>query len=124
MSAVPARQRTGAAEPYLKGKNAAYMWSFVSINLAVFLCLLISRALTQSSLDQFWHRVTMKDGIIVAGVPLLAIVLSGVLGDTWKARLVFWRWNNPLPGCRAFSELLASDPRIDVASLRSRLGEF
>lgn len=111
-------------EPYLKGKNAIYLWSFVSINFAVFLCLLISKVLTESSLDQFWHRVTMKDGIIAAGVPILAIVLSGVVGDIGKARLVFWRWSDPLPGCRVFSKLIKTDPRIDVAALRSKLGEF
>jgi hypothetical protein len=111
-------------EPYLKGKNATYLWSFVSINFAVFLCLLISKVLTESSLDQFWHRVTMKDGIIAAGVPILAIVLSGVVGDIGKARLVFWRWADPLPGCRVFSKLIKTDPRLDVAALRSKLGEF
>jgi hypothetical protein len=38
--------------------------------------------------------------------------------------LVFWRWNNPLPGCRAFTGLLGKDPRIDVASLKAKIGEF
>lgn len=88
--------------PFLKGKNAAYLWSFVSINLAVFFCLLVSRALTNSSLDQFWRRVTTKDAIIVAGVPVLSTVLSGLLSDAWRARLVFWRWNNPSPAAACF----------------------
>jgi len=119
-----AAARTNSKEPYLKGKNAAYLWSFVSINVAVFLCLLVGKALTESGVDYFWHRVTMKDGIFVAAVPLIAIVFSGVLGDTWKARLVFWRWTDPLPGCRVFSELLARDPRLDAPALKKRLGEF
>ena len=59
-------------EPYLKDKNATYLWTFVSANIAVFLCLLVSKVLTESSLDHFWQRVTMKDGIVVAGVPILA----------------------------------------------------
>ena len=51
-------------------------------------------------------------------------MLSGILGDVGKARLVFWRWTNPLPGCRVFSNLLKTDPRIDAHALRSKLGEF
>ena len=118
------REKTNAKEPYLKGKNVVYLCSFVSVNVAVFFCLLVGRALTEAGVDHFWHRVTMRDGMIAAGVPIIVIVLSGVLGGLWKARLVFWRWANPLPGCRVFSDLLASDPRIDSASLKQRLGKF
>jgi hypothetical protein len=124
MKASATEGHSKKGEPYLKGKNSGYLWSFISINLAVFLCLLTSKAFTESSLDQFWHRVTMKDGVIAAGVPILAIVLSEVVGDLGKARLVFWRWSDPLPGCRVFSKLITTDPRINVAALRSKLGEF
>jgi hypothetical protein len=111
-------------EPYLKGKNAVYLWSFIGVNLAIFLSLVVSRQFASSSIDHFWQRVTTKDGIIAASIPLLAIVLSGVLSDTGKARLVFWRWRNPLPGCRAFTELVNTDPRIDVSALRTKYGDF
>jgi hypothetical protein len=113
-----------AKEPYLKGKNAAYLWSFIGINFAIFLSLIISRAFVSSSIDHFWERVTTKDGIIAASIPILAIVLSGVLSDTAKARLVFWRWRDPLPGCRVFTALISTDPRIDVAAIRRKHGEF
>jgi hypothetical protein len=124
MTKPSARKGGKKEEPYLKVKNAAYIWTFIGINIAVFLCLLISKVLTEASIDHFWHRVTMKDGILAAGVPILAIVLAGVFGDTGKARLVFWRWSNPLPGCRVFSQLIKTDPRIDVPALKGRLGEF
>jgi hypothetical protein len=114
----------GTKEPYLKGKNAVYLWSFIGVNLAIFLSVLVSRQFAGSSIDQFWHRVTTKDGIIAACIPILAIVLSGVLSDAGKARLVFWRWRNPLPGCRVFSQLIGTDPRIDAAVLRKKHGEF
>lgn len=117
-------RKANAKESYLKGKNGVYLCSFASVNIAVFVCLLVGRALTEAGVDHFWHRVTMKDGLIAAGVPIIVIVLSGVLGDLWKARVVFWRWTNPLPGCRVFSDLLAGDPRIDAASLKQKLGKF
>jgi hypothetical protein len=116
--------RSAEREPDLKGKNAVYLWAFISINIAVYLCLSASKAITESSLDHFWQRVTMKHGIVAAGVPILAIILAGVLGDVGKARLVFWRWKDPLPGCRAFSKLADNDSRIDMTGLRSKLGEF
>jgi hypothetical protein len=112
------------SDPYLKGKNAIYLWSFLSVNLAIFLCLFVSKSLTVPMLDLSWKRVTMKDGIIAASIPLLAIVLSGVLGDTLKARVVFWRWKHPLPGCRVFTELMKDDPRIQPPLLRKKLGDL
>ena len=111
-------------EPYLKGKNAIYLWSFIGVNLAVFLSVMVGGKLAGSSIEDFWGRVTARDGIITASIPLVAIVLSGVLSDTAKARLVFWRWRDPLPGCRVFTELLSTDPRIDVPALKKKLGEL
>ena len=113
-----------AREPYLKGKNARYLWPFIGVNLAVFFSVLVTKGFAGPSVEHFWGRVTAKDGIIAASIPLLAIVLSGVLGDLGKTRLVFWRWHDPLPGCRAFTELIGTDPRIDVPALKKKLGRF
>jgi hypothetical protein len=118
MQSVPTKE----SEPYLKGKNTVYLWSFVGINLAVFFSLVVGKVFPVSlpSIEHFWERITAKDGIIAAAIPLAVIVLTGSLSDTAKARLVFWRWRNPLPGCRAFSKLIATDPRIDSAILAKR----
>lgn len=124
---MPPKKAKSAAttqQPYLKGKNAVYLWTFIGVNLAIFLSLFVSKGFTSSSIDHFWQRVTTKDGIIAASLPILAIVLSGVLSDSGKARLVFWRWHNPLPGCRAFTQLINTDPRIDVPALKTKLGEL
>jgi hypothetical protein len=119
-----AKKKGKTAEPYLKGKNVVYLWAFIGINVTIFLCLFIGTSLTEAALDHFWHRVTMKGGIIAAATPIIAILCVGVLGDTAKARLVFWRWKHPLPGCRAFSSLLKNDPRINADALRAKFGKF
>ena len=111
-------------EPYLKGKNALYLWSFVGMNVAVFLSLVVSRHFSSSSIAQSWGRVTAKNGIIAVSIPLLTVVLSGVLDDITKARLVFWRWRHPLPGNRVFSELVSTDPRIDQRALKAAVGKL
>jgi len=121
---MDAKKKGQTAEPYLRGKNAVYLWAFIGINVTIYLCLFIGTSLTEAALDHFWHRVTMKGGIIAAAIPIIAILCVGVLGDTTKARLVFWRWKHPLPGCRVFSSLLKNDPRINADALRVKLGKF
>src|SRR5207247_6002678 len=97
---------------------------FSCLYFVIVLSLLVWMGFGGVSVDDFWRRVTTKDGIFAASLPILAIVLSGVLSDLGKARLVFWRWHDPLPGCRVFTELLSTDPRIDVPALRRKLGEL
>ncbi len=111
-------------QPYLKGKNAIQLWIFVGANLAVFFALFVNNNFSATAVNQFWHRITAKDSVLAAIMPILAIVLSGLFSDTWKARLVFWRWRDPLPGCRVFSELLSTDNRIDKTALATKLGEY
>jgi hypothetical protein len=105
-------------------KNAPYLWGFIGINLAVFLSLFVTRDFDGSSVEHLWKSVTAKDGIIAVCIPILTIVLNGFLDHNTKARLVFWRWRNPLPGCRVFSELIKKDPRVDVQALKKKHGRF
>lgn len=56
----------------------------------------------------------------------LGLVLTGILNaqlsaDT-KSRIVFLRWQNPLPGCEAFSRYARSDPRVDLVALEEQYG--
>ena len=66
--------------------------------------------------------VSLKDGIIIAAIPLLSIILRGILSENQKNVLVFWRLKNPLPGCRAFSCLIGKDARITRTNLEHNLG--
>ncbi|WP_206733712.1 hypothetical protein [Pseudoxanthomonas composti] len=54
----------------------------------------------------------------------LAVALCGILNSQLtylqKARIVFLRWRDPLPGCRAFSHYVAKDPRIDMKAVRAK----
>jgi hypothetical protein len=111
-------------EPYLKGKNSVYLWSFVGLNVAVFLSLAATRHFDSVSIEFWWTHVTAKNGIFAASIPLAVIIFAGLLSDTNKARLVFWRWHQPLPGTRVFSELISTDSRIDLAVLKKHIGKF
>jgi hypothetical protein len=109
---------------HLKGKNAAYLWSFIGAHFAIFLSLFVSKQMTAQSVDHFWKQITAKGSVIAACMPIFGIVLSGILGDQGKARIVFWRWRDPLPGCRVFSKLTSTDPRINADTIKSKHGKL
>ena len=111
-------------EPDLKGKNSLYLWSFLGINVAVFLSLAVTRHFDSASIARSWTHVTAKNGIVAAGIPLVTIILAGLLSDINKARLVFWKWRHPLPGTHVFSELISTDSRIDLPALKKSIGKF
>lgn len=113
-----------AKNQYLKAKNASWLRFFLGVNIAAFTSVVVGRQLTAGSIEHFWQRLSAQDGLVALCFPIATIVLTGVLGDLAKARLVFWRWNDPLPGCRAFSIIMGSDPRIDTKDVRSRLGSL
>jgi hypothetical protein len=117
-------KNSGTRKENLKAKNAVYLWSFIGVNLAMFWSLLVNKQFTGASIEHFWSHIVAKDGIIAVCIPIVTIVLTGALDDTSKARLVFWRWRDPLPGCRAFTELVKTDPRIDVPALKEKHGEL
>jgi hypothetical protein len=111
----------GTKQPNLKTKNVWWLRLFLGVNVAVFLSIAIGHQLSGATIEHFWQRLSAKDGLLALCFPLATLVLNGFFGDLGKARLVFWRWRNPLPGCRAFSDVMGTDPRIDVTRLRSKL---
>ena len=60
-----------------------------------------------------------------AGATLVLVgLLNAQLSDQTKARLVFWRWSNPLPGSKAFTKWGPSDDRIDMGAIDRRFGSL
>lgn len=53
---------------------------------------------------------------------VVGVVINGLISPDMKARLVFLRWRNALPGHRAFTEYGARDPRVDLAALARQHG--
>jgi hypothetical protein len=60
-------------------------------------------------------------GLLPSG---LAVALCGIINaqltPLQKARIVFLRWNDPLPGSRAFSHHATRDARIDMQAVEAR----
>lgn len=60
-----------------------------------------------------------------AGLALILVgIINAQLSADAKARVIFTRWRDPLPGSRAFSIYMHRDPRTDVAHLSALFAPF
>lgn len=106
----------------LKTQNRLWLAGFVVLHLVVFWGLATRGSVDFNVIQSIVDAVLSEKGAIAAGSILLVTVLDGVFPDHLKAVIVFWRWQHPLPGCRAFSVIAKADPRIDVGKLERCLG--
>lgn len=109
------------SEP-LKEQNRYALRFAVLVNAVVFCALITQGKLAVPSMD---HIVANWKVELPAGFAFVAtVVLNSLLSPDVKARLVYLRWNDPLPGSRAFSYHATRDTRIDLAGLQRKLGHF
>jgi hypothetical protein len=57
-----------------------------------------------------------------AVLPVVVLLLTGLLSHEAKARLVYWKIANPLPGSAAFTKHAPADARIDMKALARNVG--
>lgn len=99
----------------LKEQNRWQIWLIVAVNSLFLYGVVQSNAIQAEGL-----RAMFKDASNLLPVGLAIIVstvLNGLLSADAKARLVFLRWHNALPGHRSFTQYGKTDPRIDLAKL-------
>ena len=108
---------------YLKD---SYKWSlrvFAIINVVVFWGV-VSLGADISAVTSLIASISPNEGIIALVAPIGTFVLDGLISADTKARLVYWRYHNPLPGSLAFSRYLKTDSRIERSRLSQRWGKF
>ncbi|AEI14111.1 hypothetical protein Flexsi_0423 [Flexistipes sinusarabici DSM 4947] len=105
----------------LKSTNKQHLTIFTALNIAVFWVFIISPT-DPNKWKQIFDSLTLKDSLFLSISPILTLVLSGIFSATTKARLVYWRYNYPLPGSEAFSVHMAKDHRIDPDALATKWG--
>ena len=106
----------------LKDQNMRRLLTVVITNGALFLLFMKADALVSADFQRLMKDVSALVSTALA-VSLLTVI-NGVIDPQTKARLVFWRWTNPLPGSRAFSVHAHRDPRVDVNALERILGKL
>ncbi|QKS27498.1 MAG: hypothetical protein HT579_00070 [Candidatus Accumulibacter similis] len=113
-----------AASSSLKAENSKAIWRLVSADIVVIVLVLTGFTFTQASLSELAQSAFVRALLCAAAGPLVAVFLNDLLPSNTKASIVFWRAKDALPGHRAFSEHAEADPRIDIAALKKRVGEF
>lgn len=103
-----------------KDLNRLPLWSALAANLVAYYGLVSGIDLsTLATSEAIKHiSVLLPGGFAIA----LCGILNAQLTAIAKARIVFLKWNDPLPGSEAFSLHAPADPRIDVASVESKFG--
>ncbi len=106
-------------ERSLKSQNWVYVTPYIIFNVIAFYVVV-------TGTDDVWRltetALTSVAWSVASG--FTALILNGILGGDFKAILVFWRIKHALPGCRAFSEYLETDPRINPSIMESHYGEL
>ena len=105
--------------PNLKHRNRPIIRSYVSSVVAAYLAVV-----TLGNLPDFQQLIAsqgQQDGAWRWLVPLassaLYLFLVRLIPTEWKEVLVFWRWNDRLPGHRAFSVFAPKEPRVNLKRL-------
>jgi len=105
-----------AAPKDLKAQNTKSIWAVVVLDAVILAPMLGLQTGT------FGLATLLKRGPIAAAAPVLLLLLTLLLTSEAKARLVFWRFRNAMPGHRAFSVYALRDSRIKLDTLRRKLG--
>jgi hypothetical protein len=108
-----------------KSLKASNRIPIVSIAITNAIVLYVISQVSQIQLNGIVDLLKYSIGIIPAGIAFaVTSIITELFDDTTKTRLVFWRWADPLPGARAFSELAQRDPRVNIRVLKEKIGEF
>jgi|MTBAKMStandDraft_1061839.scaffolds.fasta_scaffold03155_2 hypothetical protein len=113
-----------ATDNSIKATYSKNMWGFVAVHTAIAWSIAASGALSGARMMTAWQATLDERSIVFGLLPIVTLILNGIIPTHVKEILVFWRLKNPLPGCRAFSQLAPKDPKVDPAELRRRYGEF
>lgn len=108
----------------LKTKNSPYAVAFTVLSYVGFA---LANGLDWSfaqSMSIGKDGLTLESPLLSMAFFVLTLVLTYVLPSGWKHRLIYTRWNNPLPGSRAFGELVDKDERISREQLVSEHGKL
>lgn len=96
----------------LKDSYRVQLFAALAVNLAIYYALASGLRPADLKFDTASAHLAalLPSGFAVA----LCGILNSQLTYLQKARIVFLRWRDPLPGCRAFSLYASRDQRIDM----------
>jgi hypothetical protein len=105
----------------MKNYNA-YLWTYIIINAIIVYFLLSEKKIAYSDIKNIDDFLTIS--LVNAGGLLLAFFMNGFVNSDLKAKMVFRKRKNFLPGCHAFTIHINNDLRIDKNKLINEYGEL
>lgn len=104
----------------LKNRYKKHLIVFLIVNIAVYMAVSIGGNLADvtSTVD----ILMSEKGVFILLAPIIILILNGIVSAEWKARLVFLKYSNPLPGSEAFSKHMNDDPRINIDNIKNCWG--
>ena len=104
----------------IKSRNNIALLLVVLANSSIFF--LLSAGL-KLELSTWWKSVVdIQNALPLALAVALVGIINTQLSAKAKERIVFCEWDNPLPGCKAFTFYANRDPRIDITKLEEKFG--
>lgn len=108
------------ASKSLKQANFVWLCTLVTFDIVVLAAVII---------PEIFLAVTVSNVALVRSIgsvllPIVPLLLTNTVSQLTKARLVYWKWNNPLPGSKAFTIFVKEDERIDEVKLQKNIGIF
>jgi hypothetical protein len=104
----------------IKDQNRWQLWLAIVANVTAFYVLMQWDDITASGIKVLISRA--GNILPVALAVVVTTVINGLLSSEAKARIVFLRWKDALPGHRAFTEHAPKDTRIDLQRLTKACG--
>lgn len=99
----------------LKEKNNKAIAAILVANVLFFYAVVQSNSIIAGDLASL--ATNIADAAPAGIIAILSGILNAQLSPIAKARIVFMRWDNPLPGSEAFTRYAHNDPRVDLKAL-------
>jgi len=108
----------------IKDTYQKHLWIFIAVNSVIFWSTIVYGLTGFDKIITNISDLVGTKSIFFILYPIVAIALNGIVPNSVKETLVFWRVRNRLPGHRAFSYFVKKDPRINIDSLKNKIGKF
>jgi hypothetical protein len=111
-------------EKLLKAQYQWKLWVFIIANFSILVSIHLTSKIDINTISTVFNEFKVERGITLVLLPIITLILNGLVSSNLKSILVFWRLKNPLPGCRVFTEIALSDPRIEINVLEQKFGHL
>lgn len=105
----------------LKSQNTRYILAILILN--IFIISFTFHRLDITLLPFLWI-MPLSIGLSATSATVIALAANHIIPRWIKEIIVFLRYKDVQPGCRAFSKRAGKDNRINVSSLENAVGKF